>query len=169
MASRSGDIMHGEFDDAHEVDALASIVRSGASVGSDPTSHPSAPRLVARLYRAADAGLRPRLLACLLRPLGTLSLMAVAGGAFAGYLLHGRSVEAAGDVDDLATVSSEQVAALASFVEQVNPQVLDQFAQLAADNALGLAAFGASTVVLLYRVLRRGRDHGPRHYRDDTA
>jgi hypothetical protein len=144
-----------EFDDSYEADAAAHMMRSGqVSSRTDPAGL-SAPRLVARLYRTADASLRPRLLACLLRPLGTLSLMVVAGGAFASYLQHGRRMEAIGELEDFARVSGDHVAALASFVEQVNPQVLDQFAQLAADNALGFAAFSTATVVLLYEVLRR--------------
>jgi hypothetical protein len=145
--------MHDEFDDDNEDPAPAPSFGSGLK--GPGAAGPPAPRLVARLYRTADARLRPMLLACLLRPLGTLSLMAVAGGAFAGYLQRGRSVEALGDLDDLARVSGEHIAALASFVEEVNPRALDQFAQIASDNAIGLAAFGASTVVLLYRVLRR--------------
>src|SRR5512139_112840 len=44
--------------------------------------------LISRAYRTASALLRADILSCLLRPLGLLSLVAVASGAFARLLQH---------------------------------------------------------------------------------
>ena len=58
-----------------------------SSRGSNALAGPSAdiaiPELVAAVYEAAPAVERGRLLEELLRPLGVLSLVAVAGGVFA--------------------------------------------------------------------------------------
>jgi hypothetical protein len=48
-------------------------------------------RLVSRVYRAANGAIRADMLASLLRPLGILSLVAVASGAF-GRLLQRNGV-----------------------------------------------------------------------------
>jgi hypothetical protein len=115
-------------------------------------SSPTAPRMVARLYTCADRSLRVRLLECLLRPLSPLGLVAVAAGAFAG-LLHSDGIKVA--VDEAMRFSGEQIAELARFVEQVEPNALEQFAALSARNQVALTTFSAAAVVLLMRALRR--------------
>jgi hypothetical protein len=116
-------------------------------------SRTSASRLVARLYAAANLPQRASLLACLMRPLGPLAVAGVAAGAFAGFL-NRRAADAVNiDLDSAARVSGEQVLELARFVEQVNPQALQQFADLISGSPLGLATFSASALVLLYRTL----------------
>ncbi len=112
-------------------------------------------RLVARLFAAADLPLRARLLAPLLRPLGPLGLMAVAAGAFGSFLT--RRAEGAIPLDEVARLSSAQVAELARFVEQVSPEALQQLAALVADNPIGLTGFGAAVAMLMVRALQSGR------------
>ena len=46
----------------------------------------SNPRLVARVFGAANPPLRVRLLSCLIQPLGTLGIAGVAAGAFAVFV-----------------------------------------------------------------------------------
>jgi hypothetical protein len=112
------------------------------------------PRLVARLFVAAGTPLRVRLLRCLMRPLGPLGAAGVAAGAFAAFLqLQGRG-EPQIDTTAVARLSASQVHELAHFVEQVEPQALQHFANLAAASPLATAAFSASVLLLLLRRLQ---------------
>jgi hypothetical protein len=113
----------------------------------------SVPRLVARLYTGASIPLRARLIVCLLRPLGPLALSGVAAGAFAGFLNFRGAVDSSTSLQAAARLSSVQIRELAAFVEQVNPETLQRFADLASGSELGPATFSASTLVLLNRAL----------------
>ena len=156
--------MSDEFDDAVERVPRPLDVVMGTEVGA--RSAAKVPRLAARLYAAADQPLRARLLACLLRPLGPLALVTIGAGAFAGFLQRSRAGSAVIGIDEAARISSEQIADLTHFVEQVSPETLQQFAALVADNPVGIAAFSASAAVLLLRAVRRSSPApGPR---DDT-
>lgn len=114
----------------------------------------AAPRLVSRLYRAADHHLRAQILARLIHPLGSLGLAAVAAGSFAAFLGRRNAPDQVGTAEELARLSTAQILELSRFVEQVSPDALQHVAQLASENAFGLAAFSASVAVLLYRGLR---------------
>ena len=140
--------MSDEFDDALDPIAAAAPTSPGAASGR-------APRLVARLYGAASPLLRSRLLACLVRPLGPLALAAVAAGAFTTLLSRGGAGGLSIAVGDVARFSKEQVAELARFVEQVQPEALLQAAQLVADHSLGAGGFSVSVALLLALELRR--------------
>ena len=128
--------MSDEFDDA--LDPIA-----GSAV--QPPAAGRSARLMARLYDSANGATRTRLLACLLRPLGSLGVAAVAAGAFTVVL----SRHAAGGLADAAQFSREQVAELARFVEQVSPDALQQAAGTVFDNRIGVGAFTASVAFLL--------------------
>jgi hypothetical protein len=144
--------MRGTFDDlAHPPHAPMAPV----SVGDAMVRHRTAcARLVARIYRSASEPMRADMLACLLRPLGTLSLVAVASGAFAGLLQRDGVAPDRVPVEEVARYSSEQILELAQFVHEVNPDALEQLAALLADSALGVTALSASALLLLYRRFR---------------
>jgi hypothetical protein len=147
--------MSDEFDD------LPDLTASGATPGLAPrgsgTIGRHRPRLVARLFVAADMPLRARLLAILMKPMGALCIAGVAAGAFTWVLRRGGAVaDASLDLEQVGRVSSEQVLELARFVEQVNPQALLDFAALVEASHLGLATFSASALLLLYRALQSG-------------
>ena len=151
--------MSDEFDDALD----PALGHQGTRPPEAPSGRPSLPasRLISRLYGAANRPLRAKLLACLLRPLSPLGLVAIAAGAF-GSFLHRSDGEALRVViDDVTRFSSEQIGELARFVEQVNPQALQSFASLILDNPVGLAAFSASAAVLLLRGLPHSADAQP--------
>lgn len=114
----------------------------------------AAARLVSRIYRSASAPLRADMLACLLRPLGTLSLVAVASGAFARLLQRDGVAPDRVPVEDVARYSSAQILELARFVHEVDPDTLEQLAALLTDGTLGVTALSASALVLLYRRFR---------------
>jgi hypothetical protein len=108
-----------EFDDC--VDPAAK------RQGREPSRARSAlPELIADAYRRAAAPLRRKLLERLLRPVGSLALAAIASGAFSAFLLRRVTL------DDVARITSDQVAALARFVAQVNPDVLQQILSMLA-------------------------------------
>ncbi len=141
--------MSDEFDEL-----LDRPLRAGAA-SPVTASQSSASRLVARLYVAADGPLRARLLASLIRRMGPLGIAGIAAGAFAWALQRGVALAgAAVDVDRAARVSGDQVAELARFAEQVDPQALQDFAALIEGSPLGLAGFSAAALLLLYRVMQ---------------
>lgn len=138
--------MANEFDDI--LDPIALPDRAPAR------SAAPGPRLVARLFAAAGNPLRVRLLRCLMRPLGPLGAAGVAAGAFAAFLNPRGGSEPVIEPEAVARLSSGQVQELAHFVEQVDPQALQQFAGLASSSPLAMATFSAAALVLLYRRLQ---------------
>lgn len=113
----------------------------------------AAARLVSRIYRYASAPLRAEMLACLLRPLGTLSLVGVASGAFATLLQRDGAALPTIPLEMAARYSSEQILELAIFVHEVNPGALEQLTALLSVGATGAVALSASALVLLSRRL----------------
>jgi hypothetical protein len=111
-----------EFDDCIDPAATAH--------GREPSRPRSPlPELIADAYRRAAAPLRRKLLEGLLRPVGSLALAAIASGAFSTFLLRGtQSVT----LDDVARITAEQFVELARFVDQVNPDVLQQILSMLA-------------------------------------
>jgi len=140
-----------EFDDAFDADLWHEPThREERTV----RSRPPVARLISRLYATANAPLRARMLAGMLRPLGTLSLVAIAAGAFAGFLHRGSHEGVRVALDDVGRYTNDQIFELARFVEQVSPEALQQVATLVADNPVGVAAFSVSVAMLLLRSLR---------------
>jgi len=126
-----------------------------ATVGARSGPRVCSERLVWRLYRSANLPLRARLLACLVRPLSPLALVAVAAGAFAG-VMHRRGASGSPfAIEDVARYTHEQVTELARFVEQVQPQALQDFATLVADSGAGTAAFTTAVAVVLMRTVQQ--------------
>ena len=145
--------MSDEFDDLPE--PIAAAAAATAAVPASAAAAGRAPRLVARLYGSASPGLRSRLVACLVRPLGPLALAAVAAGAFTTVLSRSGAGGLSIAIGDVARFSKEQVAELARFVEQVQPDALLQAAQLVADHPFGVGGFSAAVAMLLALELRR--------------
>jgi len=111
--------MESEFDDCVDPAAKAE--------GRQATPTRSAlPELISDAYRRAAAPVRRKLLEGLVRPVGSLALAAIASGAFGSFLLRRVTL------DDVAVITSEQVAALARFVDQVSPDVLQQLLSMLA-------------------------------------
>jgi hypothetical protein len=128
---------------------------TASTAAPQASPHTPAPRLVLRLYAASNEALRAQLLTCLLRPLGLLGAAGAAAGAFSAFVLR-RGAAPLVQADEVARVSTEQVLELARFAEQVDPQVLVQVADLLSTHSIGMAAFSAAAVVLLYRAVGSG-------------
>ena len=121
-------------------------------------------RLLSRFYRASNPQVRAAMLSSLVRPLGLLSLVGVASGAF-GCLLQrdGRFTGPVSPTDTL-PYTPEQVGDLASFVHEVDPVVLQQLVEQLAQTTVGMTALSAAVLVILHRTLRIGSssDNGHR-------
>jgi len=156
--------MSDEFDDA--VDPIAA--KAGCGVAG-AAGEGRAARLMARLYASANLALRTRLVTCLLRPLGSLGVAAVAAGAFTVVLSRRGAGGLGVAMADVAEFSKDQVAELARFVEQVSPEALQQAAGLVFENRMGVGAFTASVALLLAIELRRASSDARRRAPPDQA
>lgn len=119
----------------------------------------SIPELVGQVYEAAPVAERTRLLKHLMRPLGILSLVAVANGIFAKAWF--RSPDLQLRLEDVGNVQVTDVIALVDRVQQVSVEAVDGLAQLVAGSPLlaGSAAAAMLVTVLLQRArTRRAED-----------
>jgi hypothetical protein len=122
------------------------------------------PALLGRVYAEAPASLKSRLLDHLLKPLGLLSLAAVCNGAFANLALS-RDLARMNIRPELAqTVDSEQVMALAAYVQQVSVQAVTGLSQVLTASPLLQGSVAASALVAL--LIKRSRDQHPPDPRD---
>jgi len=112
-------------------------------------------RLVGQVYECASPAERSRLLEHLLRPLGVLSLFAIANGIFAKIRLHSGWQEVHVRLDDVRAVQAGDVMALVDHVQQVSVECVDGLAQLLA--ASPAAASSAAAALLIAMLLQRAR------------
>ncbi len=124
-----------------------------------PERSTALPALVSEVYRAAPAPLRVKLLECLLRPVGPLALAVIASGAFGAFLQRRTWAGASLSIDDVATISAEQLHELAGYLEQANPEVFLRVPAVLAGNPLALATGSGALLLalLLQRAAARGR------------
>lgn len=91
--------------------------------------------LVADFYEDAPAAIRTRLLSAMLKPVGTLALVAVAAGAFARFLPSCTSAVIHIPPEASGSISADQVHELARYVEQKSPEVLARLPELVGNPA----------------------------------
>jgi hypothetical protein len=84
------------------------------------------PAIVASRFGKFDIGLRARLLGRLLASVGPLALKVVGGGVFAKYVRHARSREIRVSFEDAVRTTSTQVCDLVHYVEQSNPNLVEE-------------------------------------------
>jgi hypothetical protein len=144
--------MFDEFEDPASTSRLP--MAPGSSGHAITRQRAVVARLVSRVYRAANDAMRAEMLARLLRPLGILSLVAVASGAFARLLQSNGVVPDTISTADVVRYSSDQILELTLFVQEVNPDTLQQLAEQLAQNTMGMTALSATALVLLHRRLR---------------
>lgn len=130
-------------------------------VGGEPPEH-AIPDLIGQVYEVAPAAERGRMLELLMRPLGVLSLVAVAHGIFAAIRFRsGRELHI--QLDELGGVQAGDVVALAQHVQQVSVEAVDSLAQLLASSPQLAASTAAALLVatlvkrMRARKLRSGR------------
>ena len=112
--------------------------------------------LVGEVYETAPPTERGRLLEQLLRPLGALSLVAVANGVFAKIWFQSRYQQLNVRIEDTQVVRASDVIALVDYVEQVSSQTVDGVAQWLA----GSPALASSSAAVLLAMLLMKRAQG---------
>ena len=120
------------------------------------------PELVAEVYEAATATERGRLIEQLLRPLGVLSLVAVADGIFAKIRLRSGWQDLSVRLEDLQNVRASHVKALVDHAQQVSVEAVDGLAQIITASPVmsGSAAAALLVAVLMQRARSRFGDSG---------
>jgi hypothetical protein len=117
------------------------------------------PQLVAEVYEAAPAAERGHLLEQLLRPLGVLSLVAVADGVFAKLRLRSGWQELNVRLEDIQNVRASDVAALVDHAQQVSVETVDGLAQML--SASPVLSGSAAAALLITVLVRRARSRCP--------
>ena len=100
--------------------------------------------IVARSFAKFDVALRARLLGRLLASVGPLALKVVGGGVFAKYVRHARSPEIPVSYEDAARATSTQVRDLVHYVEQSNPDVVEELSAALLLNDGAITSAGTS-------------------------
>jgi hypothetical protein len=115
-------------------------------------------RLVGQVYEAAPATERRRLLEHLMRPLGVLSLLAVADGIFAKIRFRSGWPDLHVRLEDAQNVQASDVITLVSYVQQVSVRAVDGLADmLAASPVMTGSAAAALLITLLVQRARTRR------------
>lgn len=117
------------------------------------------PLWVSDVYAESPAELRARLLECLLKPVGVLGLVAVAGGAFAALRQRTGWQRLNVTLDDTLSYTSDQVLELATYLQQSTPDVFSHVADLLVGSPTALT--GLSAVLLLHALRRRNGPVSP--------
>jgi hypothetical protein len=112
--------------------------------------HPDVPVLVAAVFEAAPPPERKRLLELLIRPLGLLSLAAVANGIFAKMGLRSNWTSISLQADDVSSVQRDDVVALALHVQQMGAHAFDGMRTVLMNSP---ALMGSTAAVLLLTLL----------------
>ena len=122
-------------------------------------------QLVGQVYESAPPAIQKRLLAQLIKPLGLLSLAAVANGIFASLRFRSAEVDTQAGLDYVNnSVQTHDVITLVNYVQQVSSQAVDGLADMlsASPVAAGSAAAAVLISILMQRASKR-RDAEPHH------
>ena len=131
-----------------------------ATVGplTGPAAEAAIANLVGQVYAIAPPTERRRLLEHLLKPLGVLSLVAVANGIFANIRFRSGWSDLQVRVEDAQQVQPGDVITLVNYVQQVSAQAVDGLADmLAASPVLTGSAAAALLISLLVQRARKRR------------
>ncbi len=112
-------------------------------------------QLVGQVYESAPPVERRRLLEHLLRPLGLLSLLAVANGIFAKIWFRGGWPNMRVQLEDAQRVQASDVITLVNYVQQVSIHAVDGLADVLATSPVLTSS--AAAALLLTLLLRRAR------------
>lgn len=128
----------------------AVALQSETPCAADPAA------LVALVYAQADPPARARMIETLMRPLGALALVAVAGGAFAALRQRNGWAALQVTLEDTVRVSANQVQDLAAYLMQSAPDALLQVVDVVTDSPVALPSLSVLLLVQAVRRMRRG-------------
>ena len=123
-------------------------------------------QLVVNVFESASPIVRRLLLERLLRPLGVLSLVAVAGGIFAKIPFRSNWRDVRVQIEDVQNVRASDLAALVDHVQQVSVEAVAGIAQTIAASP-GMA--GSAAAAVLVAVLVKHRRIARANDRDDDG
>jgi hypothetical protein len=132
-------------------------VQGGAMAVQSPDD--LVPALVARVFEEAPAALRGRLLEPLLKPLGLLSLAAVANGLFARITLGSGWSSREVNMEDANQVNSADVMALVHHVQQVSVHAVESLSKIISSSPV--LAGSAAAAMLLTLLAKQARNRRP--------
>jgi hypothetical protein len=120
----------------------------------------SIPRLVGKVYQSASPVERAHLLEPLLRPLGALSLLAIANGIFASIRFRSGWPDVQVRLEDIQNVRGADVIALVEYAQQVSIEAVDGLAKMLVGSplAVGSAAAALLMTLLIQRARTRRND-----------
>lgn len=113
------------------------------------TSEATIANLVGQVYEIAPPAERTRLLEHLLRPLGVLSLVAVANGIFANILFRSGTPDLHVRVEDAQNIRPGDVITLVKHVQQVSVHAVDGLAGMLAASPVMTGSAAAAVLVTL--------------------
>ena len=113
-------------------------------------------QLVGQVYAIAPPTVRTRLLEHLLKPLGVLSLVAVANGIFASIRFRSGWPDLYVNVEDAQNVQPGDVITLVSHVQQVSIHAVDGLADMLATSPVMTSSAAAALLVTL--LVQRSRN-----------
>lgn len=120
-----------------------------------PVSEAAIAQLVGQVYEFAPPAERRRLLEHLIKPLGVLSLVAVANGIFASLRFQSSWQDMQIRVEDAQSIQARDVIALVNYVQQVSAQAVDGLASVLASSPVMTGSAAASLLITL--LMQRSR------------
>jgi hypothetical protein len=120
-------------------------------------SEASIAQLVGQVYESAPVAERSRLIEQLLRPLGVLSLVAVANGIFAKIRFRSGWPDLHVRLEDVQNVQASDIIVLVNHVQQVSVQAVNDLAGVLAASPVMMGS--AAAALLMTLLLQRGRTH----------
>lgn len=117
------------------------------------------PVLVGAVFDAAPLPERKRLLELMLRPLGMLSLAAVANGLFARIALRSNWTQVQLLPEDVQQVHTDDVVALAHYLQQAGLQAFDGIPQVLTGSPALMGSTAAAVLLALLSAEIKRRNH----------
>lgn len=111
--------------------------------------------MIGEIYVAAPPAERGYLLKQLMRPVGLLSLAAIANGVFASIRFQGGFKNLQANLEDIQAIQKNDVVALANYVQQVSTQALNELSQILMSSPT--LARSAMAVVLIKILMDRAK------------
>jgi hypothetical protein len=130
--------------------------RATLESSTTPVSEAAIAQLVGQVYEIAPPAERRRLLEHLIKPLGVLSLVAVANGIFASIRFRSGWPDLHVRVEDARNVQARDVITLVNHVQQVSVHAVDGLAQLLLASPVMTGSAAASLLITL--LVQRSRN-----------
>jgi hypothetical protein len=119
----------------------------------EPSAEMAIPNLVAEVFEEAPIAERRNLVEALMRPLGVLSLVAIANGIFAKIRFRNAGHDLSVRLEDIQNIHTADVIALVHHAQQVSVETVDGLAQLLGSSG-GMASSAAATLLIAMLVKR---------------